>query len=202
MYLIMGSWKKVFSYFLKNEAFSLVELMVVVAIIGILTSIAVPSYQKYQARARQIEAKANLANIYTAENSFSVDQSTFSLCLANIGYAPTSTNAMYYAVGFNATAAAATCGPLGNSSCLGYSGYTSTLVSCIIGSASSYWNASLRVNAPGTAAGASTNLPISANVTNSTNFVAGAAGNISRSSVYDIWTIDSSNTMVNTISGI
>jgi type IV pilus assembly protein PilA len=190
--------------FFLEEAFSLVELMVVVAIIGILTSIAVPSYQKYQSRARQVEAKANLANIYTAENSFSVDQSTFSFCLANIGYAPTNPAAMYYAVGFSAMVTIpTTCGPSGTNSCAAFSGYTtSTPLTCIIANGVTYWNASLRMNAPTTPAATGTTIMPLSTVANATNFVAGAAGNISRNSGYDFWSIDSSNTMMNNASGI
>ena len=97
--------------FFLEEAFSLVELMVVVAIIGILTSIAVPSYQKYQTRVRQVEAKVTLSSISTEENDFSVDQSTFFLFLANISYALTNPFAKYYTVSFSAIEVAATCGP-------------------------------------------------------------------------------------------
>jgi type IV pilus assembly protein PilA len=43
--------------------FSLVELMVVVAIIGILAAVAVPQYGKFQGRARQSEAKVQLGAI-------------------------------------------------------------------------------------------------------------------------------------------
>ena len=44
--------------------------MVVVAIIGILAAIAIPNYQRYQARTRQSEAKVSLSNVYTAEQGF------------------------------------------------------------------------------------------------------------------------------------
>ena len=54
----------------KKEGFTLVELMVVVAIIGILAAIAIPQYSKFQARARQSEAKVLLAAAFTAEKSF------------------------------------------------------------------------------------------------------------------------------------
>lgn len=50
-----------------TEGFSLVELMVVVAIIGILASIAMPRYDKFKARAHQSEAKVSLSQIYTLQ---------------------------------------------------------------------------------------------------------------------------------------
>ena len=52
---------------LSQKGFTLIELMIVVAIIGILAVIAVPNFQKFQARAKQSEAKTNLKGIYTAK---------------------------------------------------------------------------------------------------------------------------------------
>ena len=48
----------------------MVELMVVVAIMGVLASIAIPSFQSYRRRAWQSEAKSSLTHIYTAEQNF------------------------------------------------------------------------------------------------------------------------------------
>lgn len=61
----------------KTKGFSLVELMVVVGIIGILASIAVPRFQKYYAKARQVEAKNNLSHIYTLELNYHADEDQY-----------------------------------------------------------------------------------------------------------------------------
>jgi len=53
-----------------HAGFSLVELMIVVAIIGILAGLAVPKFNLFQAKARQSEARANLSNIYTLQQSY------------------------------------------------------------------------------------------------------------------------------------
>lgn len=47
----------------KQQGFTLIELMVVVAIIAILASIAVPSYTRYVARAKVAEAISQLSDI-------------------------------------------------------------------------------------------------------------------------------------------
>ena len=85
--------------------FSLVELMAVVAIIGILAAVAVPNYQVQQGRARQAEAKINLTAIYSAESSYSVEAGVYTSCLPDIGYSRPDPNAVdaqrtYYTIGF------------------------------------------------------------------------------------------------------
>lgn len=54
----------------KNSGFSLIELMVVVGIIGILASMAIPRFQEFQAKARQSEAKTNLNYIATLQEAY------------------------------------------------------------------------------------------------------------------------------------
>jgi type IV pilus assembly protein PilA len=61
----------------KQEGFTLIELMIVVAIIGILAAIAIPNFIQYQMRSRTSEAKTNLSAIKTANFAFQAEQRCF-----------------------------------------------------------------------------------------------------------------------------
>ncbi len=61
----------------KQEGFTLIELMIVVAIIGILAAIAIPNFLQYQMKSRQSEAKTNLQAIKTSEVSFQGEQGCY-----------------------------------------------------------------------------------------------------------------------------
>lgn len=50
----------------RQKGFSLLELMIVVAIIGILAAIAIPSYQSYVQKARRADAQAALTEMAQA----------------------------------------------------------------------------------------------------------------------------------------
>jgi type IV pilus assembly protein PilA len=53
----------------RKTGFTLVELMIVVAIVGLLAAIAVPNFLRFQLRSKSAEAKVNIAAIQTAEKS-------------------------------------------------------------------------------------------------------------------------------------
>jgi len=57
--------------------FSLIEMMIVVAIIGLLASIAVPGYQDYVKSGNAAEAPANLANCRVQAEQFFQDNFTY-----------------------------------------------------------------------------------------------------------------------------
>ncbi len=87
----------------RQDGFTLVELMVVVAIIGLLSAVAIPNFQKYQARSKTSEAKLQLSAIYTAEASFFSDYNIYASCLRYMGYDPREEiTSRYYTTGFAA----------------------------------------------------------------------------------------------------
>ena len=61
----------------KKSAFSLVELMVAVGIVGVLVTLAVPRYHQFMVQARRGEAKSNLSHIATLQETYKVDHFSY-----------------------------------------------------------------------------------------------------------------------------
>ena len=87
---------------LKNNSsgFTLVELMVVVAIIGILSAVAIPNFRSYQAKAKTSEAKLALSNLFTAEAAFINEYEIYGTCIKFMGVGAPPANSNYFAFGF------------------------------------------------------------------------------------------------------
>ena len=69
----------------KNEkGLTLIELLIVIAIIGILSAIAIPQFNQYKLRMQNNEAKANLHNIYLACKAYWADNTGSNPCSVEI----------------------------------------------------------------------------------------------------------------------
>jgi prepilin-type N-terminal cleavage/methylation domain-containing protein len=81
----------------KNEkgGFTLIELMIVVAIIGILAAIAIPNVVSYFKKAKTAEAKQFLSTMRTLEEAYRAENDTYSSSLTAIGWTAPD-NAKYY----------------------------------------------------------------------------------------------------------
>ena len=81
-----------------KKGFTLIELMIVVAIIGILAAIAIPNFLKFQAKSKQSEAKANLGAIFTGQIAFFGEQNVYGH-FPQINWSPTGTPRYHYQLG-------------------------------------------------------------------------------------------------------
>ncbi len=108
-----------------KKGFTLIELMIVVAIIGILAAIAIPNFMRFQAKSKQAEAKTNLGAIGTTAESWRTEKDTYIALLTELGWAPTGTLRYSYwypngtgaATNFVTTASSYSGGALSQDSC-------------------------------------------------------------------------------------
>jgi prepilin-type N-terminal cleavage/methylation domain-containing protein len=69
----------------QERGFTLVELMIVVAIIAFLSMIAVPNFKRYIAKAKRAEAFMNLGSLYTAQKIYWAEHGCYTADLAGLG---------------------------------------------------------------------------------------------------------------------
>ena len=79
-----------------SYGFTLVELMIVIAIIGILASIAIPSYQNYVQRGFRSDAIADLEKVMSAEIQYFTEHRVYTDTLGSggLGFSSASSNTL------------------------------------------------------------------------------------------------------------
>ncbi|MFZ1831504.1 MAG: type IV pilin protein, partial [Pseudomonadales bacterium] len=94
----------------RERGFTLGELMIVVVIVGILATIAYPTYQDQIRKSRRIDAKNALMNVANRQEQFILDRSTYTLNMADLGFGadPMVSTEGYYTV----DAAVGACGAI------------------------------------------------------------------------------------------
>lgn len=172
---------------LNQKGFSMIELMIVVAIIGFLVAMGAPQYQKFQMKAKQSEAKSLLSSMYTVQKAFFAEWTQYYAHFDALGYGLE--GSLGYNIGFAANGVA---GPANHPT---YSGTAATSATRIAGE---YCSMKTECNTD------NSGVPVSETVTGTVTvgtptdavktFTAGAVANLDSDATFDRWTIDQNKT--------
>lgn len=208
----------------KKSGFTLVELLIVVAIIGILATIGIPTYQKMIGKAKKSEAKVALGGVRTSEIAFNSEYASYGDNLAKMGfdvgpnqYSPTA----IYTVGFptdGACAPAAGPRPSNGDNAATFARITSMYPAYYTaGTYMATMGRNPAASAPAAVCDFSANLGTGGSPADGTTFVARATGSIISKTLpsspvagcgvggivcQDVWTIDQDGVLANTVDGM
>jgi prepilin-type N-terminal cleavage/methylation domain-containing protein len=176
-------------YAANSKGFSLVELMVVVAIIGVLSSFAIPQYQAFQSKSRQKEATSSLAAFYKCAQASFTELGQYPGNFVTMGYAPT--GPVHYRITSADNAATLPAGAIEEAACIDTAQTCVATVSTFKKWSEDSTTPNFKVIAP----------TATATVANTTFLAVGSAV-IKAGGTIDEWTINESKTFSNSISGL
>lgn len=84
--------------YMKKNGYSLIELMVTVAVVGVLVSISVPTYKSYSMKSRRSEGRSFAMEIMQRQEKYYNENNTYTTNLTQLGYnsaTPTSEQGYY-----------------------------------------------------------------------------------------------------------
>lgn len=194
--------------FTSEKGFTLVELLVVVAMIAVLSLVVVPSFRRMVAKAKQSEAKVSLAGIFTAESAFFAEYGSYGNRINKIGFDVSSGGTRRYHVGFtNATCGNVALNPL----------QTNPAGASLLASFAPYYNdVSIPLATVSARPGAGTFWCNASDVAaDGSTYIASATGNIlsgvqastpsgatCTTGCQDVWTIDQNRALTNLKDGV
>ncbi len=84
----------------RTRGFTLIELMIVVAIVGILATIAIPQFQSFQARARRTEGITLMQSLGFAQRAYWTENGTYTTDFAKLDWVPQGSPRYLYGFGW------------------------------------------------------------------------------------------------------